>query len=116
MESPDIEGRNCFWYLQRFDLFKILDCKIMDKFITEKWNGRVNLNCTLLDYSTSVVLLKDNHSIYLTNQVMQNLFAQIFNKDRSAQTHHTKFHVWRRSMACRYYIESAFTLFLTLFF
>ena len=34
MEIPDFEGRNCYWYFSNYDLYKVLDAKIMDKFIT----------------------------------------------------------------------------------
>ena len=34
MKTPDLEGRNCYWYFSNYDLYKILDAKIMDKFMT----------------------------------------------------------------------------------
>ena len=40
MERLDIGGKDCFWYLEKYEMFKILDSKIMDKFINEKWRGR----------------------------------------------------------------------------
>jgi hypothetical protein len=40
MERLDIDGKDCFWYLEKYEMFKILDSKIMDKFINEKWRGR----------------------------------------------------------------------------
>ena len=33
LKLPDFEGRDCFWYLQQFPLFSVLEVKIMDKFI-----------------------------------------------------------------------------------
>jgi hypothetical protein len=40
MERLDIDGKDCFWYLEKYEIFKVLDSKIMDKFINEKWLGR----------------------------------------------------------------------------
>lgn len=34
MDLPDLEGRNCWWYFQNYDLHVILSAKIMDKFIS----------------------------------------------------------------------------------
>ena len=40
MERLDIDGKDSFWYLEKYEMFEILDSKIMDKFINEKWRGR----------------------------------------------------------------------------
>jgi hypothetical protein len=44
MESVDYMGRDCFWFFQHFEIFKVLDAKIMDKFIKQKWLGRIMVN------------------------------------------------------------------------
>ena len=33
MENQDIDGHNCFFYMQKYNLYNLLDSKIMDKFI-----------------------------------------------------------------------------------
>jgi len=53
MENQDIDGHNCFFYMQRYSLYNILDSKIMDKFIYDKWRGRVEFNATIWDYSSA---------------------------------------------------------------
>ena len=39
MDNHDLEGRNCWWYFLRYELHEILDVKVMDKFISSKWNN-----------------------------------------------------------------------------
>ena len=34
MESLDIEGRDTFWYFQKYKLYGLLNVKIMDKFMS----------------------------------------------------------------------------------
>jgi hypothetical protein len=50
MERLDIDGYDCFWYMEKYEMFKILDSKIMDKFINEKWRGRQDINCDIFYY------------------------------------------------------------------
>ena len=59
MERLDIDGKDSFWYLEKFEMFEILDSKIMDKFINEKWRGRQDINCGIFYYSTAYTLLND---------------------------------------------------------
>ena len=33
MEIPDVEGKDIIWYFHKFELFQLLDAKVMDKFI-----------------------------------------------------------------------------------
>jgi len=53
LKLPDFEGRDCFWYFQQFPLFSVLEVKIMDKFIRQKWDGASDVNCSMLSYSAS---------------------------------------------------------------
>jgi hypothetical protein len=61
MERLDIDGKDCFWYMEKYEMFEILDSKIMDKFIIEKWRGRQDINCDIFYYSTAFNLLNDPH-------------------------------------------------------
>ena len=78
MERLDIDGNDCFWYLEKYEMFEILDSKIMDKFINEKWRGRQDINCDMFYYSTSYNLLNDPHQIYLTESVFKLLSKHVF--------------------------------------
>lgn len=116
MERLDIDGKDCFWYMEKYEMFKILDSKIMDKFINEKWRGRQDINCDIFYYSTSYNLLNDQHQIYLTENVFTLLSKHAFKYNKQQKTHRFKFHVWKTSMSLKYMIEFCFTLFLTIFF
>lgn len=32
-EMPDYDGHNVFWYLNEYALYKLLDCRILDRII-----------------------------------------------------------------------------------
>ena len=53
MENQDIDGHNCFFYMQKYSLYNILNSKIMDKFIYDKWRGRIEFNASIMDYSSA---------------------------------------------------------------
>ena len=53
MENQDIDGHSSFFYMQKYSLYHILDSKIMDKFIYDKWRGRVEFNASIMDYSSA---------------------------------------------------------------
>jgi len=69
VEQTDYEGNDCFWYLDEFDLYSILDCRIMDRVIQKKWRGKYDLNANVIDYSTSYTMLCDKHSLFATDRV-----------------------------------------------
>ena len=64
MENQDIDGNNCFFYMQKYSLYHILDSKIMDKFIYDKWRGRVAFNASIMNYSQAYNLLNDPHKLF----------------------------------------------------
>jgi hypothetical protein len=116
MENQDIDGHNCFFYMQKYSLYNILDSKIMDKFIYDKWTGRIEFNATLLDYSTPYNLLNDQHKLYQSDKLLDQLYQKLFDYNKQEKTHEYKFHVWKKSMALRYGIEFCFVLLMTLYF
>ena len=73
VEQTDYEGNDCFWYLDEYDLYNILDCRIMDRVIQKKWNGKYELNTTLDDASTAYTLLRDKYQLYATDRVFSEL-------------------------------------------
>ena len=116
MENQDIDGHNCFFYMQKYSLYHILDSKIMDKFIYDKWRGRVEFNSTIMDYSQAYNLLNEQHKLYQSDKLIDQLYQNVFDFNKQEKTHEYKFHVWKKSMALRYGIEFGFILFMTLFF
>lgn len=101
VEQTDYEGNDCFWYLDEYDLYSILDCRIMDRVIQKKWAGKFDLNAVMLDYSTSYTLLADKFSLFATDRVFSEISHEMFTLDRSDRTHPNKFHVWQCSMDLR---------------
>jgi hypothetical protein len=97
-------------------LYNILDSKIMDKFIYDKWTGRVEFNSVMMDYSSAYNLFMDRHKLYQSDRLLDQLYQDLFDFDRREKTHEFKFHVWKKSMSLRYGIEFFFVLILTIFF
>ena len=40
IEDKDYQGKDIFYYFHRYDLTIILQTKIMDRFLCDKWDGR----------------------------------------------------------------------------
>jgi hypothetical protein len=70
IETQDIDGHNCFFYMQKYSLYSILDSKIMDKFIYDKWRGRVEFNSTIMEYSTAYNIYNDPHKLFQTDKLI----------------------------------------------
>jgi hypothetical protein len=51
-EQTDFEGHNCYWYLVKFELSEVLNSSILEQTIEEKWNGRVQVSCSIICYSS----------------------------------------------------------------
>lgn len=116
IEMKDYEGHNMFWYLDKYDIFGILDCRILDRIINIKWNGPYDINSSTADYSTGCVVLKDSHQIMSSDRWFQEIMHEMLTFDRNHQTHIFKFEVWKRSMFLRGMIEIGFALFLVVWF
>ena len=64
IEQKDYDGNDCLWYLMKYELFEIINCQIMDQYVQYKWNGKINVNCSIMSYSTGYSLLFDPHGMY----------------------------------------------------
>lgn len=98
IEQPDLEGNNCFWYLDEYDLYSILDCRIMDRVIQKKWSGIYEVNASILDMSTPHLLFEDKYSIFATDRLFSELKIEMTQVKKEDVTHRYKFHVWQHSM------------------
>jgi len=116
VEQTDYEGNDCFWYLDEYDLYSILDCRIMDRVIQKKWTGKYDINATILDYSTSYTLMRDKFSLFATDWVFQELRHEMLTIDRSDKTHGLKFQVWQHSMLLRSRVDAVFSFLLVAYF
>ena len=88
----------------------------MDKFIYDKWRGRVEFNASIMDYSSAYQLLNDPHKLYQSDKLLDQLWQKLFEFNKQEKTHEYKFHVWKKSMSLRYGIEFFFVLAMTIFF
>ena len=116
VEETDYEGNDCFWYLDEYDLYSLMGCRIMDRVIQKKWNGKFEINATIQDYSTAFTLMRDKYTLFATDWVFQELRHEMLTIDRSDKTHGFKFHVWQESMLLRSRVDAGFSLFLTAYF
>ena len=69
VEQTDYEGNDCFWYLDEYDMYNLMGCRIMDRVIQKKWNGKYEINATILDYSTAFTLMRDKYTLFATDWV-----------------------------------------------
>ena len=86
----------------------------MDKYMLRKWHGREAVNASILDYSASYNVATMDQKVDQIDQVSANLFSKKFlsrliKMDKADLTHQFKFHIWKKSMFLRYYLE-IFTL------
>jgi hypothetical protein len=101
VEFSDYEGQDCFWYLDEFDLYGILDSRIFDRIIQKKWQGAYDLNATILDYSTSFMCFEDKYKIFATDRVFSELNLEMCTLNRKDRVHQFKYQVWKYSMSLR---------------
>ena len=53
IENHDLMDKDCFWYLQQYEMFTVLDTKIFDLYVRSKWEGWIELNAHMFEWSTS---------------------------------------------------------------
>ena len=81
-DMVDYDGHNVFWYLDQFSLYNVLDCRILDRIIQNKWNGQFDINAAFADYSTGFVMCKDAHNIFVSALVLQEVQYEMFTLNR----------------------------------
>ena len=59
IEEEDYCARNVFFYFAKYDMMTILQTNIMDRFLIDKWMGRLDITNSILDFSSSYSLIKD---------------------------------------------------------
>lgn len=73
----------------------------MDKFMNQKWNGNIDTNGWIFDYSLAYNILQDNNDFYGSDKVFKEIKNQQFRFDGSHLPHPFKFSVWKSSMSLR---------------
>lgn len=116
MKQTDYQGNDAFWYLDEYDLYSILDCRMVDRVIQKKWTGKYELNQTMMDFSTASKILTDKYKLFTKDRLSSELRHEMMNFNLSEKTHQYKFHVWLESMQLRFFMDMVFTICLTLAF
>ena len=97
MEKPDLDGFDSLWYLANYKPKKVLSAPIISEIITEKWQGHSGLG-SLLEYSAFYRLVEDR----------DNEFTKALTFDKP--DHIAKYHVWKKSLKFKYFIEGVLVL------
>lgn len=114
--QTDFDGKNAFWYFDEFDMYEIMSCQIMDKVILDTWMGHINVNCEVLDYSTSFTVLKDKFMLFTSNNVFNEIKHTMLEYDMREKVHILKFYNWINSKHLRFHIEAIFQILLAFIF
>ena len=87
-------------------MFQVLNTKIMDRIINEKWNG---VNCetrSLIEYSTGwQVTMVDRYDAYSGLDWLRKIFGYANDWKRGELSHIFKYFIWKKSMLLRANIE-----------
>ena len=54
-------------------MYTILNTKIMDEYIQDKWMGRMGINASIFDYSTSYQLFINRHGLFYGDKLYKQL-------------------------------------------
>jgi hypothetical protein len=88
----------------------------MDRFLTDKWWGRLDIRNTLVEFSTSYHVYEDKFENYVKPEKINHLWKQIFQAQKINYVHLVQIQSWKRSMYLRYGIEVFISLVFTLIF
>jgi len=69
VEATDYKGKDIFYYLDEYDMYSILDCRIIDRVINKKWNGKYNINSSPLDDSISYAIFQNEYDVFSTDHI-----------------------------------------------
>lgn len=102
--------------MDMYDLYEVLDSRILDRIIQTKWNGKYDLNASFSNYSTSMTILKDKNGIFAGDLVFAEIQYAALRLERPELVHYFKFEVWKKSMQLRAMIDLFFQLFVVFYF
>ena len=78
VEATDYKGKDIFYYLDEYDMYSILDCRIIDRVINKKWNGKYNINSSPLDDSISYAILQNEYDVFSTDHIFKEIRIKLF--------------------------------------
>jgi hypothetical protein len=117
VESHDLFGKDCFFYIHFYDLSTILNTPIFDKYISFKWNGRITVQAEVGDFSTPYTVLKNLDNKMLGSEFIKNSFDHILEfgpKLKKIQVFGLT--SWKHSIKIRFITESIVSFILTMYF
>ena len=80
LENIDIEGKSCFYYITKYQLYRLLETKIMNQYIIDKWFGGLDFNLSIMNLATSYSLFVNHNDVYSTDGIFQKLFMDASSK------------------------------------
>jgi hypothetical protein len=117
IETHDLFGKDCFYYINEYDLSSILNTPIFDKYISFKWNGRINYDCSVKDFSTPLTVLKNvNGKMLGPGFITKSLFHTFNFSGRIKLIQMFGLTSWKKSMKIRFITESLAAFALTMYF
>lgn len=75
IQNPDILGLDFFWYINNYQIFRLLETKVMNQYIIDKWNGELDANAPVMGLATSYCLYQNKNNYYCTK-----LFSKLWNQ------------------------------------
>ena len=79
MEKQDLLGNNSLWYMLNYELYTILDTKLFDRYLTSKWEGWIEVNSSIMEFSSSFQLLQNKHGLMLSEKMVDTLKCDVLN-------------------------------------
>lgn len=58
LEENDLFGNDCMFYIAEYELSHILNQRIFDSYINQKWNGRFDAESSIFDHSMQMQIYK----------------------------------------------------------
>lgn len=68
-----------------------MDSKIFDMFIQDKWNGRIEIEQSILNFSTPYQVFLNEHDLMLQPSIHYTIINHIFDFEIKKKTHGLKF-------------------------
>ena len=116
LQSHDLNGKHCLWYIQRYQMNKLLNTSLFDKYMSQHWYGRLSQYSTILEMSASMQLMLNRHDVMQSDSVLRYMLHSVFSFHRLNSANAFGFQAWKESMHFRFMIQFLCTVFMTLLF
>jgi hypothetical protein len=116
IESKDYLGTSMLGIISKSQMFKVLDTKIMDRIVKEKWNGINNETRSIVEYSTGYQVIHDKYERYVGLGWPKRICELANTWDKSEISHIFKYFIWKKSMLLRLNIEFIIVIIYSLVF